>query len=320
MARELPNLTEDLIRGVMMSGKHASYRNHWSFGVMMSLVSDAPEIAWPILLEVINRAPDEMLTYVAAGPLEDLVGYHGPQLIDVIEREAKRSPRFRKTLAGVWRGLTTSSVWDRLQAPIDDDTRAEFEATDMKLFDRRVEWKVEGRPPTLIGSIDPDQVERRTRLLASLHEVVPDDFKPFDTPVYLHLRIEAGPSGDAGFSVAAVQAAVAETLSLDRPAGLASSELDGVGSHLAAVLVRESAAFDVFSHEPSYVVAVSRMSEDQVAVISNASAFDVDDVDAPTTPEELGTRFVQEWRDSGVEITPEIREFLRNRGIELPTE
>src|SRR3954468_24780931 len=98
------DLREAVVQGVIPAPAHESERTDWSYEVMRALISDAPEIAWPILLEIIDRAPEEALGYVAAGPLEDLINEHGFEIIDAIETEAGRNPRLRKTLVGVWQG------------------------------------------------------------------------------------------------------------------------------------------------------------------------------------------------------------------------
>jgi hypothetical protein len=52
------------------------------------LVSDDPERAWPVIREIVRRISPEdedILAYVAAGPLEDLLARHSDTFIDRIE-------------------------------------------------------------------------------------------------------------------------------------------------------------------------------------------------------------------------------------------
>ena len=60
------------------------------------------EQAWQLVVALIRASTDERLPYVGAGPVEDLVVYHAPALIDLIEGEAQRDPRFRDALASIW--------------------------------------------------------------------------------------------------------------------------------------------------------------------------------------------------------------------------
>ena len=63
---------------------------------------DGPEQAWPIILELIRRAPDEeTLTYIGSGPLEDLVNNAGDHFADRIAAE-NGDDRFRASLRHVW--------------------------------------------------------------------------------------------------------------------------------------------------------------------------------------------------------------------------
>ena len=64
---------------------------------------DAPEEVWPIIVALVDRAPnDEALGFVAAGPLEDLIRRHGQQFEDRLVERARRDRRFRQALRGVW--------------------------------------------------------------------------------------------------------------------------------------------------------------------------------------------------------------------------
>lgn len=63
---------------------------------------DGPEQAWPVILELIRRAPDEeTLTYIGAGALEDLVNNAGDRFADRIAGE-NGDDRFRASLRHVW--------------------------------------------------------------------------------------------------------------------------------------------------------------------------------------------------------------------------
>lgn len=63
---------------------------------------DGPEQAWPIILELIRRAPDEeALTYVGCSALEDLVNSAGDRFESRIAAE-NGDERFRAALRHVW--------------------------------------------------------------------------------------------------------------------------------------------------------------------------------------------------------------------------
>ena len=74
-----------------------------------------PEDCWSAILATLSREPPaKVLGILAAGPLEDLVEYHGPRFIERIEAEARRSPAFRDLLSGVWKN-STPLIWARIE-------------------------------------------------------------------------------------------------------------------------------------------------------------------------------------------------------------
>jgi hypothetical protein len=58
--------------------------------------------AWSLLIDLVRESPDALMGNVAAGPLEDTIAEHGPELIDRIEAAAANDPRFQEALGGVW--------------------------------------------------------------------------------------------------------------------------------------------------------------------------------------------------------------------------
>jgi hypothetical protein len=75
----------------------------WATELLVHLTEDEPEVAWGLILDLIERAPDDdALGWVAAGPLEDLLCHHGAELIDRVEALASADARFRRCLSGVW--------------------------------------------------------------------------------------------------------------------------------------------------------------------------------------------------------------------------
>lgn len=74
------------------------------------------EDAWITIIEVLSLTPsDEVLSVLAAGPLEDLIAYCGPQFIDRIEIKARQDADFRKLLNGVWQNRTPPEIWARIE-------------------------------------------------------------------------------------------------------------------------------------------------------------------------------------------------------------
>lgn len=80
-----------------------TYEHHfWSFDAMSTLISEEPDTAWTILLEMLRRADDDgRIAILAAGPLEDILG---PLMFDRIAAEARTNAKLRQALSGVWIG------------------------------------------------------------------------------------------------------------------------------------------------------------------------------------------------------------------------
>jgi len=88
-----------------------------AFGQLYDLVHDQPEAAWPIIQELWTLdQTDRMLAIIAAGPVEDLLCWHGPDFIGRIEQLAGQHAVVRKLLGAVWRRDMAEDVWLRLKA------------------------------------------------------------------------------------------------------------------------------------------------------------------------------------------------------------
>lgn len=95
----------------------------WAINTLDDLVREYPERAWNTLWVLIERAStDEILSIIAAGPLEDLLCEHGSQFIAQVEKIACESTRFRRCLAGVWGWSRMSpEVYQRMRNAAGDE-------------------------------------------------------------------------------------------------------------------------------------------------------------------------------------------------------
>ncbi len=76
--------------------------------------SASADDCWAAILEILSRnPPDKVIEVLAAGPLEDLIKSHGPEVIERVEAESRRNPAFRDLLGGVWRS-STPDIWARV--------------------------------------------------------------------------------------------------------------------------------------------------------------------------------------------------------------
>lgn len=99
---------------------HASDPYAWAHVEVDWLEHNDPEKLWRVILDIYRRADAEPhLGVLAAGPLEDLLGLHGPAFIDRIESLAAEDPQFAHLLGGVWQFTMSDDIWTRVQAAWD---------------------------------------------------------------------------------------------------------------------------------------------------------------------------------------------------------
>jgi hypothetical protein len=74
-----------------------------------------PEVAWQAIVQLSRRKlTDRQAGLLAAGPLEDLLSYHGPTFIERVVTEARVYPAFRQILGGVDPNAVDDSVLRRM--------------------------------------------------------------------------------------------------------------------------------------------------------------------------------------------------------------
>lgn len=82
------------------------------------LPREQPDLCLAAILEVLNRidasAPNRLLGVLAAGPLEDLLEHQGATVLEQVNLLARRDPRFRLLLNGVWDSGISPEILARL--------------------------------------------------------------------------------------------------------------------------------------------------------------------------------------------------------------
>ncbi|MEZ4443297.1 MAG: hypothetical protein R3B72_29650 [Polyangiaceae bacterium] len=85
--------------------------------VIMMHLSATPDAQWTFILEAVKHATtDKELAFIAAGPVEHLLGHHGSEYIDEIERRATPDSAFGRMLTAVWKYQMSDDLWARVQA------------------------------------------------------------------------------------------------------------------------------------------------------------------------------------------------------------
>lgn len=90
--------------------------NFWAYEQIDELREEDPEACWRIIQVILHLdSSDEILSNLAAGPVEDLLGSHGEKFIERIETAASEDASFRKLLAAVWENNIPQEIWTRVK-------------------------------------------------------------------------------------------------------------------------------------------------------------------------------------------------------------
>jgi hypothetical protein len=100
---DTPSEVAHLVEVYHRHGIHRRDEDFWAWERVHEIVNgpDA-ERAFTLVLALVRSAGDDRLEHVGAGAVEDMVEHHSAVLIDQIEAEARRDPRFREALGSIW--------------------------------------------------------------------------------------------------------------------------------------------------------------------------------------------------------------------------
>jgi hypothetical protein len=110
-------LVETWIRFAKAEHSTKEYHNlFWSFSTVLESVQKQPNQAWQFIVDVWTRdQSDKTISYLFSGHLEDLLSFHGPEVIERVEQKAKADPQFANALGGVWQFQMSDEIWARVQ-------------------------------------------------------------------------------------------------------------------------------------------------------------------------------------------------------------
>lgn len=112
MTDETQQIISDYLAGCRT--KDPKYKEAQLRIVAMTFES-TPELQWDVILGMIRQATEDDLGHIAAGPIEGLLGWHGPAWIEYVEAEARLNPKFARAMTGVWKYMIPDDVWERIK-------------------------------------------------------------------------------------------------------------------------------------------------------------------------------------------------------------
>ncbi|HEX7929644.1 MAG TPA: hypothetical protein VF470_01865, partial [Sphingomicrobium sp.] len=90
---------------------------------LRALLDESPQDALNCILDLIRCAPDlAALDVIGAGPLEDLIGWHGSVVIHQLEHIAATSTEFRRALRNVRIDTQEASIQERIRQAAESET------------------------------------------------------------------------------------------------------------------------------------------------------------------------------------------------------
>ena len=113
---ELNSVAEGWIRYQLAVEGSTEQAKDWnSVSSAIDIRAGDPNLLWQLILAIHSRSQsDEVRCVLSAGPLEDLLAYHGTAFIGVVELQASHDPGFASLLRGVYRSSMTDDVWRRV--------------------------------------------------------------------------------------------------------------------------------------------------------------------------------------------------------------
>lgn len=94
-------------------------KNFLAYEKFNEIIFTSPDEGFEIIKSILAKTEnDDVLDNLAAGPLEDLVRFHGNKFIDKIELQAKNDEKFKSLLGGLWQ-VGEADVWGRIEKILD---------------------------------------------------------------------------------------------------------------------------------------------------------------------------------------------------------
>lgn len=118
---ELESIAEGWVRYQLAAEGSAEQTINWEFvSTAFDIRVGDPKLLWQLILATHSRdQSDDVQCVLSAGPLEDLLSYHGPAFIEVVEQQANDDPAFARLLRGVYRRSISDDVWSRVKTIAD---------------------------------------------------------------------------------------------------------------------------------------------------------------------------------------------------------
>jgi len=107
------SLSDEELDALELGPNPADDTDNWE--AVYTLSHEYPEHTLLFIRRVLEARPRALVVaYLAAGPLETVLGFHGAAVIDCVESWAHEDSFFKSCLAGVWQYFMTDEIWFRV--------------------------------------------------------------------------------------------------------------------------------------------------------------------------------------------------------------
>lgn len=105
---------------------------HLAQFLLVDFPQEEPDLTWETIRVVMRAYPEsdyyaeekteaqKVCGELAAGPIEDLLSYHGHRFIERFEEEARCDRRMAWLLGGAWQFQMSDEIWHRVQLAADN--------------------------------------------------------------------------------------------------------------------------------------------------------------------------------------------------------
>lgn len=112
---EVTNISKSWISLHLAEKDSPEYESEfWAFERLDQLIHNKPNEALRVIFEIsVTTDSEEIHGYLGAGPIEDLMLYHGEQVIEDLAAKAKAEPKFKVALRSVKIEKEDTKAWGR---------------------------------------------------------------------------------------------------------------------------------------------------------------------------------------------------------------
>lgn len=117
---ELTELAQDYM-GYFTRGADAQEAQFRAVERLWRLCRSDPRLGFRVIWVAVNQVESDnhkALSFLGTGPLEDLINFHGDQMLGLMIEAARENANFCVALSCVWRNSVSEQAWEMLSATL----------------------------------------------------------------------------------------------------------------------------------------------------------------------------------------------------------